>query len=312
MDELAPQVEDAVARPGLFPEIGGGVPGLRGRHRRVAGASELAPIEREEAGPGAVEMGGDVDQVGVHGEVSEAAAVCQQRLAGIAVGPVLADRVLDGLAAERVLELRGEQGDTVQEQHQVEALLVFEAVADLADNGEEVRRVQPPRLLVEPAGRGEIDEPEAAAHVLHPGAQHVEGAASRDLRRQPFEEPLLHLDPVVFGQPLPLLRLRSQQEVHDVAGQQAQGSVVVPGQALVIAAGLHPPGAQGRRGFPRQGFAPGQLPLDPAQQGRLDGVLEGSFRDLGIHMPPPRVVAASGSRLGVDGASSTSSTASAQ
>ena len=115
----------------------------------------------------------------------------------------------------------------------------------------------------------------------------------------------------MFGQPLPLLRLRSQQEVHDVAGQQAQGSVVVLGQALVIAAGLHPLPAEGRRGFTRQGLAAGKLLLDQAQ-GRLDGVLEGSFRDLGIHMPPPRVVAASGTRLGVDGASSTSSTARAQ
>ena len=123
-------------------------------------------------------MGGDVDLVGVHGEVPEAAAVGQQRLAGVAVGPVLADRVVDGLAAERVLQLRGEQGDAVQEQHEVEALLVLGAVADLAGNGEEVRRVQPPRLLVEPAGRGEIGEPEAAAHVLHPGPQHVEGTAA--------------------------------------------------------------------------------------------------------------------------------------
>src|SRR4051794_34162877 len=39
MDELADEVEHTVARPGLFPQIGGGVPGPGRRHRWVAGAA---------------------------------------------------------------------------------------------------------------------------------------------------------------------------------------------------------------------------------------------------------------------------------
>ena len=43
-------------------------------------------------------------------EAREAPAVGEQPLAGVAVGLVLPDRVLDGLAGERVLELGGEDG----------------------------------------------------------------------------------------------------------------------------------------------------------------------------------------------------------
>ena len=56
VDELADQVEHAVARPRLLPQVGGGVAGPRGRHRRVAGAAELALVEGQEARPRAGEL----------------------------------------------------------------------------------------------------------------------------------------------------------------------------------------------------------------------------------------------------------------
>ena len=71
----------------------------------------------------------------------EAAAVGEERFARVAAGLVLADRVLDVLSVERVLHLRGEDRDAVQEQHEVERVLVLSAVAKLTDGGEEIRRV---------------------------------------------------------------------------------------------------------------------------------------------------------------------------
>jgi hypothetical protein len=85
----------------------------------------LPLVEGQEARLGPGELRGDVDQVRVHREVREAAAVGEERLARVAVGLVLADRVLDVLAVERVLQLGGEDRDAVQEEHQVEALLVL-------------------------------------------------------------------------------------------------------------------------------------------------------------------------------------------
>ena len=113
--------------------------------------------------------------------MGETPPVGEQGLARVAVSPVLPHRVLDGLAGERVLELGREDRDAVQEQHHVEALLVLRAVADLADDREEARRVQAPRLLVEPARGPEEGEPEPAAHVLHAVAKDIERAAALDL-----------------------------------------------------------------------------------------------------------------------------------
>ena len=158
VDELPHEVEHAVARPGLLPQIGGGVAGPRRRHRRIAGAAEPAPVERQKARLRPGELRRDIDQVRVDREMREAAAIGKERLARVAVGLVLADRVLDFLAGQRVLQLGGEDRDAVEEQHEVEALLVPGAVAELADDGEEVAGMQPLRLFVEPAGRAEIGE----------------------------------------------------------------------------------------------------------------------------------------------------------
>jgi hypothetical protein len=188
-----------LSRAHVLPQVSRGVPRARGWHGRVAGAAELAQVEGQEARSGAGERGGDEDEVRVHREVGEAAAVRQQRLARVAVGLVLPHGVLDVLAVEPVLQLAREDRDAVQEEDQIQALLVLRAVAELADRGEEVRRVQAPRLLVEPARRPEAGEAEGAARVLDAGPQHVEGAAPADLSGEAGEELLLHRHAVVLG-----------------------------------------------------------------------------------------------------------------
>src|SRR5205814_9307484 len=117
-----------------------------------------------------------------------------------------------------------------------EALLVLRAVAELAHRREEVRGMEPPRLLVEPACRAEVREPELAARVLDAGAQHVERTAPLDLGREALQELLLHRRAVVLLQPLPLLRLRGEDEVHHVPPEQAERTVVVLGAAFAVTA----------------------------------------------------------------------------
>ena len=142
MDELAHEVEDAVAGPDLLPQVVGRKAGPGGRDRRVPRPAEAPAVERQEAGLRPREAGSHEHLLGVDGEVGEAAGVAEERLARVAVLPVLADGVLDVLTVERVLELGREDGDAVQEEREVEALLVLLAEAELADDGEEVGRVQ--------------------------------------------------------------------------------------------------------------------------------------------------------------------------
>ena len=163
VDELPDQIEDAVPGPYVVPEVVRGV-SLPGRgDGRVAGTAELAAVEGQEAGLGPSQAGGDVHPVRVHREVRETAAVGEERFAGISVVPVLRDRVVNILGAQWILEFGGEEGDPVEEEGQVEALLRLGAVVELAHDREEVRAVEPPGLFVEAARRAEVGQLELAA-----------------------------------------------------------------------------------------------------------------------------------------------------
>ena len=237
VDELAHQVQHAIGRPDFLPKVGGGVASPVRRDGRVAGAAELALIEGQETRPGFGQMGRHIDQIGVDGEVRQAAPVGEQGLTGVTVGTVLANGVLNGLTGERVLELGGEDGNAIEKERKVQAIVVFLAVVELPDNGEEVGQVHLSGFFIEPAGRAEVGEPEAAAHVLDPVAQHVERAPVANLGRQTLQEALFHLVSMVLGQSLPLPGLRRQHEVQYILGDKAESRVIVLGKALGVATG---------------------------------------------------------------------------
>ena len=220
VDELPHEVEHTVARPGLLPQIGGGITRPRQRHRRIARTAEPPAIERQEARVRPVEMRRDIDEVRVDREMREAAAIGKDRLTRVALRLVLADRVLDLLAGQWIFEFGGEDRDAVQEQHEVEALLVLRAVAELPDNGEEVSGVQPLRLLIKPARRTKIGELELDARVPEAVPQHVECAAPFDLGRKPSHEPFLDRGAVMLAEPSPFLRLGRQHEIDHVTGDE--------------------------------------------------------------------------------------------
>ena len=174
VDELADEVEDAVPRPDPLPEVVGRVAGAGRRDGRVSRAAEAPPVERQEPGLRAEELGGNEHLVRVHGEVGEAPRVGEERLARVPVGPVLVDRVPDVLAGERVLEFGGEDGDAVQEEREIDALFALLAEMELADDREEIGGVEALELLVQPARRAEVGEAELAARVPDAVSEYVE------------------------------------------------------------------------------------------------------------------------------------------
>ena len=184
-------------------------------------------------------MGRHVDQFRIDGEMRKATAICKERLPRVAVGLVLADRVLDLLAGQRIFELGGENRDAVQEQHEIEALLVLRAVAQLPHDGEQVAGMQSLRLFIEPARRTEIGELEFDPGIPDAVAQYVERAAPLDLRRKAPDKPLPDRGAIVLAEPSPFLRLRREQEIHDIARYQAQCPVVVLGHPPAVSAWRH-------------------------------------------------------------------------
>ena len=181
VDELPYQIQDAVPRPDALPQVGRRVALLRGRHRRIARPAELALVEGQEARRLVHKLRGDVDQLRVHREVSQASAVGQERLAGIAVAFVLRDGVLDVLSGERIFEFGGEERQTVQEDPEVQAVLVLLAVVELPHHREEVAPVEALEFLVEAAGGPEVGESKLAAGILDAVPQHVQRTPPLDL-----------------------------------------------------------------------------------------------------------------------------------
>ena len=281
VDELPDQIEDAVPGPYVVPEVFRGV-SLPGRgDGRVAGAAEPAAVEGQEAGLGPSQVGGDVHPVRVHREVRETAAMGEERLPGITVVPVLRDRVLNILTVQWILEFGGEEGDPVEEERQVEALLRLGAVVELAHDREEVRAVQAPGLLVEAARGAEVGQLELAAGILDALAEHIEGAAPLYLSCEAAEEPLPDIGSVVLFEAVPGLGLGGHQKVDDVAGDEAEVAVVVGlrGAAAVAAGGESVAVGEGG-GLAYRGVVV-QAGIGAAVEERaLDRVFEGAFGDL--------------------------------
>ena len=236
VDELPDEIEDAIAGPDPLPQVVGGEAHTGGRDRRISSAAEAPLVEGQEPGSGAGELGGHEHLFRIHREVGEAASVGEERLTRVPVVLVLVDRVLHVLTVERVLELGREDGNAVQEEGEVDALLGLFAEAELAHNGEEVGPVQALQFLVESARRPEVREPEFAARVLDAVSQHVERPAAGDLTRETAQETRLHVSPVVLLEPFPLLWLGGQEEVEDIGPDEAQPAVVILRAAFAVAA----------------------------------------------------------------------------
>src|SRR5207248_6442391 len=121
----------------------------RGRNGGVAGAAELARVERQEQRPLALELRRDIDEVRIDREMGKTAAIGEERLARVAIGFVLPDGVFDVLSVQPVLQFGGEDRNPVQEKSEIEAVLILQAVTELAHLAEDVRGVELRNLFVQ-------------------------------------------------------------------------------------------------------------------------------------------------------------------
>ena len=242
-DEVAAEdLEPALARPDLLPEVRGTVPA---RIDGVALAAAVAQVERQELRGRARKARDHVHLVVADGEVHQRAA--RKREQGlrrlplrvrVAVEAVLVDGVGDALG-EIGLELRGGHGHAVEEEHQVDAVLVGLGVVHLAHDAEPVRGVAGEDVLVYRERRLELGELDRLpqAEQLDALAQHIEGAALIDLIAHPGEERLGCPRAVVLGQGLQCGGLRVLDPGEDVGGEDGAGAVVAGG----VAVGVQPP-----------------------------------------------------------------------
>ena len=117
----------------------------------------------------------------IDGEVGEAPAKLEQFLPWVPVPLVLLHCVFHRLLGQAVLQLEGGDGETVDEQPQVEREPgLVAAVAELPGHAESVLVVQEVGPLV-PRRRGAIHQVNAMGPVADAVAEHLDGAALGDL-----------------------------------------------------------------------------------------------------------------------------------
>ena len=199
---------------------------------RIARPVVPALVERQEPRALALQFGAHPHLAIVHGEVDRTAPEFKQLLPGVPVAAVLLHRILHRLLRQAVLQLEGGNGQSVDEQAQVQrpARLV-EAVAHLARDAEPIQGVQRRRLGVALRWRAVKQVEVPGGMVLHPLAQHVHHAPAADFRRQPGQE-LLPNDVagvhVIQNAEFPEGgRLGDLQELEQLGHVQRIGAVVV-------------------------------------------------------------------------------------
>jgi hypothetical protein len=207
-----------------------------------------------------------------------------EQLAGIAVAAVLLHGVLHRLLGQVVLELKGGNGQAVDEQGQVEgAPGLVAAVAQLAGDAEAVGGKALGGLDVAWRRRA-VEEIERMPAVLEALAQQVDDAPPGDLALEPGQE----LEPrgalVVEVKGLGDLRLGGAQKVCQL--REIHGVLAV----IVVGITRDPPGAaKGRQTLPRTGTR--QCWFSPiAGHGSDDQALKSPFAGISSHSWPPAFV----------------------
>jgi hypothetical protein len=175
----------------------------------------------------ASEVGCHVDQIRVNGKVRQAATKLKQRLARIAVVPVLAYSFLDILPLEGILQLNGEDGQAIEEQAQVEGQFVIGLILELAHHTEDVGFIKLLQFRVQAAGWHKISQLEFCPPILHTIPKHIEHTAFLNLFGQPPEKAFAGLFPIPLLELIPLFRLGGLKKGDHHLRVKAQVTVVV-------------------------------------------------------------------------------------
>ncbi len=199
--------------------------------RRVALPEVVPKVERQEPRRLPLQLGRHRDRIGVDGEVDQRAPA-ERDVLRIAVGAVLLDRVLDVLAGEVVLQLRGCDRDAVEEQAEVDRLVRLGIEGQLARDGQPVGVVVGDQLGRDTERGLAVREPDLDVLIADAVPQDIDRAALVDLLREPLDEPLtgeLLVTAVGLDQLRPLRTLRLLDEREEFRGVEAElGIEVLP------------------------------------------------------------------------------------
>ena len=201
---------------------------------RVARATVVALVEGQEDRGRAVQLGHHVDFAVAHGEMHQrTVGEREQRLGGLALGlgqavkAVLVDGVADALG-EVGLQLDRGHRQAVEEEHEVDAVLVVQGIADLPHHPQPVGGVAGEDVGIDGQRRLELGQLQRLlqAEQFDAVAQHIERATLVELIAQAGQQRFAGLRAVVLGQGLPGLGLRGLHPGQHVGREERPRPVV--------------------------------------------------------------------------------------
>ena len=146
------QIQHRIFFEDIFPHIGNiDAVFVVGVALARVNANTTALIERQEKGRFSFQIGAHIDFVQVHSKMSQAARLkFQQTGFVIPLELILTDRILIVLPAGVAFQLKGENGNAVEEDYKVNALTLF--VPDFLHHRENILLIQRLRFWVEGGG----------------------------------------------------------------------------------------------------------------------------------------------------------------
>ena len=212
--ELADQFQHGILSQDVFPHVGNTVL-VRVNGIALAGvdARAVALIERQEEGVRPGEFRRHVDFVEVHSEIDEDTGLkAKEPRLRAAFGPVLIDSIVDGLPGGIALEFKAHDGQTVEENDEVDAFFV--AGPDLFHDGKDILLVLPGQFRIEVRCRFGVHQIEVFIGNFEAVFQDLQAAAAgfRFFRIQKADDGLFQFAFVDFRQLFHLLRLRRPEE----------------------------------------------------------------------------------------------------
>ena len=193
-------------------------------------------VEGEEAGLLALQMGGHGGLFVADGKMHETALERQQRLAiGEPVVLVLLLGIFQRLTRERIFQLDGDDGQTVEEERGVYRVFVLLAVFELTHDAETIALIERLMFGIHAAGGLEVCQFEFCAPICHAFAQDVQDAILADLTRNAVEQFGGGVGSVLLFEFFKFFGLGGLDELNDFIGNQTQCLVVLFGRALAIA-----------------------------------------------------------------------------
>ena len=214
-DELADEVENGIFCQNILPHIGHAVLVFEsGIACTCIYSFAIAHIEWQEEGGVACEFSGHIDLFQIHSEVHKTTCLKPEQ-AGfrVTVNTVLIDGVLIGLTCGIAFQFKGHDGETIQENNQVNALII--ACPDFLHDGENILFVFRQQLTVEGGCRLGVHKLQLHVGNLNAVLQHIQQTAARfgHLGIDKADEGILQVRLVDFTECLHLVRLGIVQEL---------------------------------------------------------------------------------------------------